>query len=177
MIKRCGVLLLIFFAFNASAGKSDFEIYGDVMMYALPIGAGVIALAKDDPHGFGQMAISTTGTLATVGILKEVINRERPNGNNDNSFPSGHSASAFSGAANLHYRYGWEYGLPAYVLAFGVGWSRVAADKHYWSDVFGGLVIANVWSYVFVDAMPNATLLPGIDLQKKNYGIVFSKQF
>ena len=74
--------------------------------------------------------------LITHG-LKYAVDRKRPDGGNY-SFPSGHTSAAFSGASFLGRRYGWKCGVPAYVAASYVGWSRVECDKHYWEDVIVG---------------------------------------
>ena len=68
------------------------------------------------------------------------INTTRPNGERQ-AFPSGRTAISFSAAEFMRKRYGWEYGLPAYVLAGMVGYSRVRAHEHYFRDVFAGAVI------------------------------------
>ena len=118
--------------------------------------------------------------VVTIGItsgLKVAVNRKRPNGGKW-SFPSGHTASAFMGASFLHYRYGWEYGFPAYAVAAVVGYSRVNANKHYWSDVVAAAAIANVTAYVFADALnDDVYIFPYSDLQKKNFGITLGIKF
>jgi membrane-associated phospholipid phosphatase len=78
-------------------------------------------------------------------ILKYSVQRERPDGADHYSFPSGHSSSAFSLATVLAGEYGWEAGVPAYLGACAVGYSRLELDKHWLSDVvFGaGLGIAS----------------------------------
>jgi membrane-associated phospholipid phosphatase len=69
---------------------------------------------------------------------KFAIGRQRPDGSNSQSFPSGHTASSFATATVLQQHFGWKAGAPAYALAGFVGASRMAADKHYLSDVLVG---------------------------------------
>ena len=69
---------------------------------------------------------------------KMAVGRERPDGSNSLSFPSGHSASAFATATVLQEHFGWKVGVPAYAFASFVGASRMAASKHYLSDVIVG---------------------------------------
>jgi len=74
-----------------------------------------------------------------VQALKFTVQRERPDGSNTQSFPSGHSASAFATATVLQRHYGWKIGIPATVVAAYVATARVHDNKHYLSDViFGG---------------------------------------
>ena len=80
--------------------------------------------------------------------LKILINKERPNGG-DYSFPSGHTSAAFTGAAFIEKRYGYKVGVPAYLLASFVGWSRVNANKHDYWDVLGGIIIGYGSAYIF----------------------------
>ena len=76
---------------------------------------------------------------AYVQVIKFTVQRERPDGSNNVSFPSGHSASAFATATVLQRHYGWKVGVPATILAAYVATARVHDNKHYLSDViFGG---------------------------------------
>jgi hypothetical protein len=75
---------------------------------------------------------------AYVQALKFTVQRERPDGSNNVSFPSGHSASAFATATVLQRHYGWKAGVPATVLAAYVATARVHDNKHYLSDVVFG---------------------------------------
>src|SRR5262249_23758128 len=76
---------------------------------------------------------------AYAQALKFTVQRERPDGSNHQSFPSGHSASAFATATVLQRHYGWKVGIPATVVAGYVATARVHDNKHYLSDViFGG---------------------------------------
>lgn len=75
---------------------------------------------------------------AYVQAIKFTAQRERPDGSNSVSFPSGHSASAFATATVLQRHYGWKVGVPATVLAAYVATARVHDNKHYLSDVVFG---------------------------------------
>ncbi|WP_207766086.1 phosphatase PAP2 family protein [Solimonas fluminis] len=77
--------------------------------------------------------------VATYG-LKYAVDAERPNGG-PRSFPSGHTASAFMGAEFIRKEYGWGWGVPAYLTASWVGYSRVETENHYWRDVIAGALI------------------------------------
>jgi membrane-associated phospholipid phosphatase len=88
---------------------------------------------RDFLLSFTRMELSTYG-------LKYAIDAERPNGG-PRSFPSGHTASAFMGAEFIRKEYGWGWGVPAYLTAGWVGYSRVETDNHYWRDVIAGALI------------------------------------
>ncbi len=78
---------------------------------------------------------------AYTGILKYSVQRTRPDGSDSLSFPSGHASTAFSLAAVANHHYGWRVGVPAYVLASGIGLSRIESDRHHLSDVLAGATI------------------------------------
>jgi len=73
-----------------------------------------------------------------VQALKFTVRRERPDGSDNLSFPSGHSASAFATAGVLQHHYGWKAGVPASIVAAYVATARVHDNKHYLSDVIFG---------------------------------------
>lgn len=66
--------------------------------------------------------------LAVTEITKRVIHRTRPDGSDNKSYPSEHTAFA-SGR--------WYVGIP-------VGYLRMAGDKHYLTDVLSGFVIRKI---------------------------------
>ena len=73
-----------------------------------------------------------------VQAIKYTAQRERPDESNHQSFPSGHSASAFATAGVLQRHYGWKAGVPATVVAAYVATARVHDNRHYLSDVIFG---------------------------------------
>jgi membrane-associated phospholipid phosphatase len=76
--------------------------------------------------------------------IKYAVGRERPNGDNNQSFPSGHASNAFTIATVVERHYGWRLGVPAYVIAGVVGASRIQQDKHYVSDVVAGATLGYI---------------------------------
>ncbi len=136
----CAALTLSLLAPPVGAATSTVERVGNVGQIALPATGLLVAALHHDRKGVLQLAESFGATMAVVYILKPTVDRTRPNGGSQ-SFPSGHSASAFSGAAFLQLRYGWAYGVPAYAFASYVGWSRVYAKEHWTSDVVAGAAL------------------------------------
>jgi membrane-associated phospholipid phosphatase len=82
--------------------------------------------------------------LGYTEALKVAVGRERPNQQDNKSFPSGHTSNAFALAAVAERHYGWKLGVPAYLLAGLVGASRLNEDKHWLSDVMAGATLGYV---------------------------------
>ena len=81
--------------------------------------------------------------------LKYAVDDTRPNGGR-RSFPSGHTAWAFTGAAFIHHRYGWEWGVPTEIAAAAVAISRIDGNYHRWRDVIASAAIAHASAYFLV---------------------------
>ncbi|MEM9076358.1 MAG: phosphatase PAP2 family protein [Bacteroidota bacterium] len=123
---------------------------GDILVIALPsLALGSTFIWQDGQKGTYQFSKALTSTLALSYGLKFLINKERPNGENKYSFPSAHTSVAFSSAAFIQRRYGWEYGLAAYALASYVGFTRIKANKHDGWDVLAGAAIGTGMGYLF----------------------------
>jgi len=76
----------------------------------------------------------------TMGV-KLIVGRERPDGSNQRSFPSGHASGAFASATVLQRHYGWKAAFPAYAVAGYVATSRLNEGRHYLSDVVFGAAV------------------------------------
>ncbi len=123
---------------------------GDFTAVALPVAAMMPVLVdgdQDEYYDFTDMAWAYGTTMATTYALKWTLNHTRPDGD-PYSFPSAHTSSAFSGATLIQLRYGAKYGIPAFILAGFVGYSRVQAERHFWGDVLGGAFIGTGISYL-----------------------------
>jgi membrane-associated phospholipid phosphatase len=116
------------------------------------VGAAVAVLfatgrAVDAPRYRAMTYDWMQAVLITAGyttLLKEVVHRERPNGEDNLSFPSGHASNAFALAVVAERHYGWKAGLPAYTLASAVAVSRLQRNKHYLSDVMAGATLGYI---------------------------------
>ncbi len=116
----------------------------------------VIGIIKHDKKLQNQ-GWETVGGLAINSIitqgLKHGFNRDRPYEKYpllinpyeieiSQSFPSGHTSTAFSLATSLSIEYKkWYVVLPAYAWATSVGYSRLYLGEHYPSDVLAGAVV------------------------------------
>jgi hypothetical protein len=80
-----------------------------------------------------------------TNALKYTLKRERPDGRANNSYPSGHTATAFMCAHMLHKEYGetmspW-ISVGGYGIAATTGIFRVIANRHWCSDVMAGAAV------------------------------------
>ena len=87
---------------------------------------------------YGLSEFFNTGIVYTA---KRLVGRERPDGSNFHSFPSGHTALAFTAAEFLHQEYGHKsvwISIGGYGIASFIGLARVYRNKHWVSDVIAG---------------------------------------
>ena len=108
--------------------SDNVETGGTIIQVVVPAVAYGMTFVYDDEDGQMEFYKSFATPLATTYALKFTIDKKRPNGGSM-SFPSGHTSAAFSGASFIQKRYGWQYGIPAYLTASFVDYSRVEAKK------------------------------------------------
>lgn len=85
----------------------------------------------------------TVAGLSAVAI-KLIAQTERPSDSwfgGKYGFPSGHTTTSFALAATIEEYYGPQYGIPAYMLAGLIGWSRIDQRDHDLSDVVFGMFL------------------------------------
>lgn len=126
---------------HLSSVRKGVKISTDVGLIALPVATLAGVLIEKDWTGLKQGALSAATTAGATLILKYAVKEERPDRSNFHSFPSGHTSTTFATATFLQRRYGWKFGVPAYIVATYVGWGRVYAKKHHWWDVLAGAAI------------------------------------
>jgi membrane-associated phospholipid phosphatase len=96
--------------------------------------------------------------VANIGLnklVKVVVARERPGKQNRESFYSGHTSSAFVGAGAMCLQDDKALCVSALGLAAMVGYLRIAADWHWFSDVAVGAGIG----YAFGRYVPTITVV------------------
>jgi membrane-associated phospholipid phosphatase len=94
------------------------------------------------PRLFASSLASYGFMAAFVNGIKYTASEMRPDGTTRNSWPSGHTATAFVGATILHKEYGltrspW-YSIAGYTVATATGVMRVLNNRHWISDVLSG---------------------------------------
>jgi membrane-associated phospholipid phosphatase len=87
---------------------------------------------------------ATVVNFGYTELLKVTVGRERPDGSDNKSFPSGHASNAFTLATVAERHYGWKVGVPAYAVAAAISYSRIVRDKHYLSDVVAGATLGYI---------------------------------
>jgi len=168
------ILILMFFKMHFAHATSDFEKAGNILQIAIPATAYGSTFHMDDDKGRKQFYYSFFTNLAITHALKHTINKPRPEGNGSYAFPSGHTSAAFQGATFLQRRYGWKYGVPAFVCAAYVGWSRIEgeSDKHDTTDVLGGAAVGILSSLYFTTPYKGITVTPVADTGR--YGLIIN---
>lgn len=129
---------------------------GLILPVGIPTAMGIYALLKKDQPLLKDAVYIGTTVIEAVGVtygLKYAFDRERPyvkypdkihpiKPEDSPSFPSGHTAAAFSLATSLSITYPkWYVIAPSAVWACGVGMARMNQGVHYPSDVLAGAAI------------------------------------
>lgn len=135
---------------KVQTGIPGFQLkFDDYMQYApwaahLTMGlCGVKGVSKNRFQIVTADAFAAIMMAAVVNGLKYSVNRTRPNGDNA-SFPSGHTATAFTGATLLAHEYGCRsiwIPIAGYTVATASGVMRVLNNRHYVSDVIVGAAV------------------------------------
>lgn len=103
--------------------------------------------AEAKNHWFAQsrnLALSLLITKYTTNILKGLVDKPRPNLQNNNSFPSGHTSAAFASATVLYEEFKESSPLLAYsgyIFASATACLRMANNAHWLSDVLFGAAL------------------------------------
>jgi len=118
------------------------NLMGSVMFQ---VGAGLATYGAGKSSGNAKLAMvgrdivrAQIVSQSFAQVVKFTVQRERPDGSNSQSFPSGHAASAFATAGVLNRHYGWKAGVPAYAFGSYVALARMAWNRHHASDVVMG---------------------------------------
>ncbi len=123
-----------------------------VLLLAIPL---LWKKGKQGKHAISELLWAGGVSILTTTLISHLIARPRPftvSGNGilhlipepfNFSFPSGHTAVAFTVAAIL-LSFDRRLGSMAFAIAILVALGRVAVGVHYPSDIFGGMLVAAV---------------------------------
>ncbi len=123
---------------------NEIDNYTQYVPLALTLGLkiGTVEGRSSWPRFWASSAVSAAIMAGLVNGIKYTASEMRPDGSTRNSWPSGHTATAFLAATILHKEYGltrspW-YSVGAYTLATATGVMRVLNNRHWVSDVLSG---------------------------------------
>ena len=109
--------VLLILSHSSFSQNKTLETSGDVLLFAMPIAALSSTIIIGDKEGTWQFTKGMVVNQALTVGLKLMIDKQRPNMENNDAFPSGHTSTTFQSAAFIQKRYGWKYGIPSYLLA------------------------------------------------------------
>ena len=140
-------------------GIDDYtQFFGPVMTVGLKL-AGYEG-RSDWPRLLASAGMSYLIMAGLVNGIKYTAKEMRPDGSSANSWPSGHTATAFVGATLLHKEYGltrspW-WSVAGYGVATATGVMRVLNNRHWISDVMSGAgigIMSTELGYALCDLM------------------------
>ena len=134
------------------------QFFGPAMVVGLKLGG--YDGRSDWPRLFASAGMSYAIMAAFVNGIKYTAKEMRPDGSTANSWPSGHTATAFVGASLLHKEYGltrspW-WSVAGYGVATATGVMRVLNNRHWISDVMSGAgigIMSTELGYALCDLM------------------------
>ena len=135
---------------NTKIRLIKYNFHSEIDNYTQFAGIGLtVGLKLAGVEGRSSWPRLFASSLASYGIMAGFVNgikytasELRPDGSTRNSWPSGHTATAFVGATILHKEYGltrspW-YSIGGYTVATATGVMRVLNNRHWISDVLSG---------------------------------------
>lgn len=136
----------------------------DYLQFVPAISSHVISLAgvKAKHKLFDRLMIdgmTAAISISTVYITKKISKETRPDGSDNESFPSNHVATAFASAELLRQEYGdvspW-YGVAGYAVATATAYLRMYNNQHWLGDVVAGAGIGIVSAKIATQLFPIA---------------------
>ena len=156
---------------NFKTGIDDYtQFFGPAMVVGLKLGG--YEGRSDWPRLLASAGMSYGIMALLVNGIKYTAKEMRPDGSSANSWPSGHTATAFVGATLLHKEYGltrspW-WSVAGYGVATATGVMRVLNNRHWVSDVMSGAgigIMSTELGYALCDLMFKGKGLLRNDLQ------------
>lgn len=122
------------------------DLYGQVYPNAIytlgMLGHGLLFKGRMSNSRAGHMFKATLYAGLVATILKYTVREPRPdNSKEKNSFPSGHTTTAFTFATVVATEHEWYWGLLALGGAALTGYSRMNDGRHFLHDVVAGMTL------------------------------------
>ena len=132
---------------------------GDSGRFWLVLALGLAVVPKTRKAGILASCAMALCALVTNVCLKNLVARPRPYTQipglfsllppqKDWSFPSGHTTASFASAGIYLRVLPRKYGITTLILAVLIAFSRLYVGVHYPTDVFGGLIIGLLGSWI-----------------------------
>jgi len=158
----------------------DSSRWGDWMGQLVPnaLYMGVMGYQgyRGDPEGYRRaigMFKATAYSTSVTTILKYTVREPRPIDSDwKNSFPSGHSTSAFAFSGYVMAEHEYWIGVPALLLSTFIGYSRINDNMHWLHDVTAGATIGWVYGWG-ISKLQQAKKTPTEKEKEKAQGTTF----
>jgi hypothetical protein len=153
---------------------------GDVYGSGLTLGSGALGIyllgratgSQSLQAAGSDLGRSLVASGAAVWSMKLAFGRTRPNGGRY-SFPSGHTAAAFSVVPAIRKHFGLKAAVPACALALSAGLGRMEDRKHYLSDVIFGAALGLAIGEAVVGSSSDWPLGRHVSLGPSRVGVTF----
>lgn len=155
-----------------SSGLTHSTPVDDLIQYTPIVGLYALKLCGvRSRHNYLESTIllAMSGVISVVAVqgIKRTVTVWRPDGTQPNSFPSGHTATAFMGAELLRQEFKdtnpW-IGYSGYAVAIATGALRIHHNRHWLTDVLAGagIGILSVRAAYWLYPLLTRHLLPGL---------------
>jgi membrane-associated phospholipid phosphatase len=138
--------------------KSHYNVVNDIFKPGHVVGqTGVMVGLSIVTYGIGRIADEPKASHLGMDLLraqiidsvivyglKHATHRERPNGSDNLSFPSGHASVTFATATVIERHLGWKMSVLGYGFAAYVASSRLHDNVHWMSDVVFGAAVGTI---------------------------------
>ena len=124
---------------NKSLLPSRLSQVGDFWGILSPLAVWAIMLKSNMNKDYVSNAF--VANIMSTYAIKSLSQRQRPDGSNNYSFPSGHTSNSFLAAELINQIEGIPLSVPFYLLSINTALSRINDKKHFLSDVVFGAAI------------------------------------
>ena len=135
-------------------------------------------------HSYVERVLITATSYAAMGVMvnavKLSVKEQRPDESAFNSFPSGHTATAFMGAELVRTEYKDAsplYGIGTYTIACGTAFLRIYNERHWCNDVITGAGIGILSARIGFWLLPLERKLFRLDKKRKGTTVLFCPSY